>query len=582
MSKFLPSLAKKVIGLLAVVALSLGLPLPASADQVIPNMQSFDTTSTPEVAFDELLLLEDQICFRFTTTAPDESQYKFKNLVFSGSRVGNGPSEVSIDLPVITYYSWENQFMICTVDENWESIPELGDPLLYGSVKLSGKSVTSTTFSKTFENQLKTHGLSLSTENPMSVYYNPGNGSQFAVSVENKTKKLVSVKISKFKFEGRSLGSKSFTLIVAPGASEYMNFGSLDEDVSVGYEGADVTATISKVTVAKVTRAAIKVPAGLQLVTTSPGDWYYYPASSDSMPSYSNASYLCQKVKNISKKAISVETKFTFSSKGRKTVAYSGSSVDTIPAGETYCLAGAYDNRVNPSGDWRVGNTVTINGSLKIVKASTLSKTGIVLPEGFSVGNAWFSYNATTKKTTVGLVINAPADFQGDLLGSNLTFNGKTGLSSVAGPCQCGGPGMTNIRILNLEPVAGDLRIGKQLSLKGTFVTSVPVQLNNSIETDYTQGCYAYFPQEWTYSASTNKTSVFLRCNNYGTTAKTLDISSYELTVTIDEESVVYQPVVNSVTLPGKTEGKIVVFFLVTGDIRTGGATVDLATAVEK
>ena len=190
MSKFLPSLAKKVIGLLAVASLSLGLPLPASADQVIPNMQSFDTTSTPEVAFDELLLLEDQICFRFTTTAPDESQYKFKNLVFSGSRVGNGPSEVSLDLPVTTYYSWENQFMICTVDENWESIPELGNPLLYGSVKLSGKSVTNTTFSKTFENQLKTHGLSLSTENPMSVYYNPGNGCSFQFPLKIKPKHL--------------------------------------------------------------------------------------------------------------------------------------------------------------------------------------------------------------------------------------------------------------------------------------------------------------------------------------------------------------------------------------------------------
>jgi hypothetical protein len=582
MSKFLPSLVKKIIGFMAVAALSLGLPLPASADQVIPNMQSFDLTSTPELSFDEMLLMENQICFRITTTGPDDSQYKFKNLVFSGTRVGNGPSEVSFDIPMSTYYSWENQFMICTVDENWESIPELGNPLLYGSVKLSGKSVTNTTFSKSFENQLKTHGLSLSADNPMSVYYNPGNGSQFSVSVENKTKKVVAVKISKFKFEGRSLGSKSFTLIVAPGASDYMNFGSLTEDVSVGYEGADVSATISKVTMAKVTRSTIKVPSGLQLVTTSPADWYYYPTSTDSMPSYSNASYLCQKVKNITKKAISVETKFTFSSKGRKTVAYSGSSVETIPAGETYCLAGAYDNRSNPAGDWRVGSAVNINGSLKVVKASTLSKTGIVLPEGFSVGNSWFSYNAATKKTTVGLVINAPADFQGDLLGSNLTFNGKNGLSSVAGPCQCGGPGVTNIRILNLEPVSGDLRIGKALSLKGTFVTSVPVQLNNSIESDYTQGCYAYFPQEWTYSVSTNKTSVFLRCNNFGTTSKTLDVSSFELTVTIDEESVVYQPIVNSVTLPAKTESKIVVFFLVTGDIRTGGATVDLATALEK
>ena len=581
MSKFLPSLAKKVIGLLAIASLPLGLPLPASADQVIPNMQSFDTTSTPEVSFDEMLLLEDQICFRFTTTAPDESQYKFKNLVFSGSRVGNGPSEVSFDLPMTTYYSWENQFMICTVDENWESIQELGDPLLYGAVKLSGKSVTNTSFSKSFENQLKSYGLSPSTESPLGVYYNPGNGSQFAIAVENKTKKLVSVKISNFKFEGRSLGSKSFTLIVAPGASDYMNFGSLTEDVSVGYESADITATFAKVTVAKVTRSAIKVPSGLQLVTTSPSDWYYYPASSDSMPSYSNASYLCQKVKNISKKAISVETKFTFSSKGRKTVAYSGSSVDTIPAGETYCLAGAYDNRSNPAGDWRVGSAVNINGSLKVVKASTLSKTGIVLPEGFSVGNAWFTYNATTKKTTVGLVINAPADFQGDLLGSNLTFNGKTGLSSVAGPCQCGGPGMTNIRILNLEPVAGDLRIGKTLSLKGTFVTSLPVQLNNTIQSDYTQGCFAYFPQEWTYSATTNKTSVFLRCNNFGSSSKTLDVSSYQLTVTIDDQSVVYKPTVNSITLAAKTESKIVVLFLVTGDIRTGGATVELATASE-
>jgi hypothetical protein len=99
MSKFLQGLAKKIIGFMAVAALSLGLPLPASADQVIPNMQSFDLTSTPELSFDEMLLMEDQICFRITTTGPDDSQYKFKNLVFSGTRVGNGPSEVSFDLP---------------------------------------------------------------------------------------------------------------------------------------------------------------------------------------------------------------------------------------------------------------------------------------------------------------------------------------------------------------------------------------------------------------------------------------------------------------------------------------------------
>ncbi|MFM5951064.1 MAG: hypothetical protein ACKOOE_00430 [Micrococcales bacterium] len=579
MSKRFQGFAAKVIGLFATLSLAVALPAPASAEDLTVDLSDFNLSASPALSYDALFALSDQICFRINTTEDAETNYKFKDLNVSALVDGTA---VSVDLPTTSYSSWENQFMICTVNENWESLPEFSNPLAVTNLKLSGTAVQATTFSKSFENTLKSVGLSITTDTPLGVYYNTYNGSQFAVGVANKTKKVISVKLSNFKFEGKSLGSKSFTLILAPGATDYLSFGSLLNDVSVGYTDASVTVTTSKVTVAKVTRKTIKVPAGLQLVTTSPTDWYYYPAMADAMPSYNNTTSMCQKVKNTTKKPIGVESKFSFSAGSKKVLNYSGTSVNVIPAGETYCLTGAYDNRTNPSGDWRVGSAVTISGTLKVVKVSTLTTSGLVLPEGFTAGNSWFSYNASTKKTTATLVINAPDGFQGDLLISGMSFNGKTKLSKVAGPCQCGGPGMGNIRIVTLGELSGDQRIGKVLAVKGETEITYPTQLNTEIDSLWSQGCYAYYAQEWTYSDATGKTSVVLHCNNYGTKTKKLSLTGLTLTVTdLDGEMVEYQPTIKSITLTAKTLDKLVVMFVVNGDIRTGGSTVEIKGAIK-
>ncbi len=578
MPKRIQGFAKKIIGLLAALALAVAIPAPASAEELTADITDFNLSATPALSYDQLFVMSDQICFRINSSDIADTNYKFKDLTVSGLVDG---TPVSVALPT-SYTSWESQFMICTVNENWESLPEFSNPLAVSELKLSGTSVVSTTFSKSFENKLKSVGLSVSAETPLGVYYNEYNGSQFAVGVTNKTTKTISVKLSGFKFQGQSLGTKTFTLILAPGASDYLNFGSLLNDVSVGYTDASVTVTIAKVTVAKVSRKTIKVPAGLQLVTTTPSDWYYYPAMDDAMPSYNNTTSLCQKVKNTTKKPIGVESKFSFSAGSKKVVNYSGSSVDVIPAGETYCLSGAYSNRANPSGDWRVGSAVTISGTLKVVKVSAMTTTGLVLPEGFTAGNAWFNYNASTKKTSATLVINAPDGFQGDLLISGMTFNGKTNLSRVAGPCQCGGPGIGNVRIVTIGELSGDQRIGKSIAVKGEAEITYPTMLNSSIDSLWSQGCFAYYAQEWTYSEATDKTSVVLHCNNYGTKSKKLSLSDLNLTVTtVDGEIVDYKPTIKSITLSAKTYDKLVVAFVVDGDIRTGGSTVEITGSIK-
>lgn len=570
MNKIFKSSPKKFLSIFAALALAIGVAAPASAQEVATTVSALDLSQTPELSYDSTSVQVDQFCFKIKTTAADETSYKFADLTFTGVREGKS---VTVALGSREYYSWDNQFMICTVDQDWNPLTEVGDPQKYTSVALAGRSVTATTFTDAFANQLKTYGLAITEGAPLAAYYNSYDGTQFNVEVINTTKKVVAVSISKFKFNNSSLGSKSFNLVLKPGGTEYMNFGSLTQDVSVGFKNAVISATFTKVTPAKVTRKTIVVPTGLQLATTEPTDWYYYPAAADAIPNYSNTTHLCQNVKNTTKKAITVENKFTFSAPNRKTVAYKGTSVITIPAGETYCLEGGYDNRANPSGDWRLTNTVTIDGTLKVVTGTSIDTTGLVLPKGYKVLSTGVSYDDDTKMTSFRMSIDAPTDVNKDLLISDLSFNGKTKLSVVAQGCQCGGPGIGHLLVVELAKAQGDLRIGKKLSAKGTFMESTPVELNSEIESEYTLGCFAWYSSEWVYSSATKKTTVSLFCNNLSTAAKKLDLSTLRLKVTVEGKTLEYKPTISSVTLAAKTQAKVVDVFVVAGDVRTGGAS---------
>ncbi len=578
MKHLIKSLSTKAVSFLLALLLSLGFAQPASADETAVDTKALDMSATPELAYQALSVDVNSFCFFISTNAENDTVYKFADLAFSGVRNGE---TVSVELGSREYYVYDNQFSICTVDNEWNVLPEIGDAFAYSSISISGRSVLATTFSKAFEDQLKTYGLGITEGTPLSVYYNPYSGSQFAVEIVNNSKKVVSVKLSNFKFADRSIGTKSFTLVLAPKGTQYMNFGSLKEDVSAGFADADVSAKFTGVKVAKVVRKKIKVPAGLQLKDTAPTDWYYYPSDSEMLPKFSNATNVCQMVKNTSKKAITVQSRFSFSAPKRKTLGYLGTSVDTIPAGETYCLAGAYDSRNNPSGDWRLDNTVTVDGSLEIVKATTVDTKALKLPESFSVASTFVSYDSTNKTSEVTLVINAPAEFNSDLLMNDLTFNGKSNLSVVAQSCQCGGPGITNRLVVSLGFVKGDIRVGKKLSAKGTFVTSSPVQLSWNVDYNYALGCYAWYPGQWKYSSKTNKTTVMLFCNNLSSSKKKLDISGLTLKVTIGETSAVYSPISRSINLPAWSQSKVVEAFQVTGDVRTGGAQVEFSGTIK-
>lgn len=569
MNKLYKSLPKKALSTLAAIALALGVSAPASAAEITADVTGLNLSETPDLTYDSFIAADDQFCFQINTPAADETAYKFADLTFSGVRDGKA---VSVALGAREYHSWDNHFMICTVDADWNALAEVGNAQAYTSVALSGRSVTATTFSNAFANQLKGYGLAITEGTPLGVYYNSYDGSQFVVEVTNTTKKLVAVQLSKFKFGKLSLGTKSFTLILNPGGTEYMNFGSLKDDVSGGYKDAVISATFTKVTPAKVTQKVAAAPTGLQLVATSPTDWYYYPTDPSAMPDWSNTTYLCANVKNTTKKAITVESKFSFSAPNRKTVALTGTSVDTIAAGETACLTGGYDNRPNASGDWRLTNEVTITGSLKVVTGTTFDTSKLVLPKGYTVASTTSRYRADTKVTEFRMSINAPEGVNSELLINDLSFNGKTNLSVVAQSCQCGGPGIGPLLVVKLDSTSGDQRIGKKLTLQGTFKTSVPVELNSEIESDYSVGCFAWYAGEWAYSSKTKKTTVSLFCNNLGATSKKLDVSTLRLKVTVAGKTVEYKPTISSVTLAAKTQAKVVDVFVVAGDVRTGGA----------
>lgn len=575
----LKNLITQLTTALATVALATAVPTVAHAAVNTADVSGLNLTATPLVTYQGVSVMQDMACFDFASSDPDNNQVRFNDLIVTG-KVNS--STVTVSIPTLAYTPNEGSFSVCTVDENGNPLADLGNPLDFTTIWLSGKTVLNSSISSSFGDLLKANGLAMDPNFPAPGFnYNPYNGTQFWAQIKNPGKKTVALKISNVKFDGIALDTTPITVVVATGANSYLNLGGVSADVSGGHPNADLTAKITKLTLSTTTVKGITAPKGVK-VSFTPTDWYYF-GEGNSDPDYNNKSGLCLNLTNTTTKPIAIEAKLAFSATGKKGAALQGSSVDVIPAGASICVTGAYDERLHVAGDWRIASTVTVTGSLAIVSASTVASSGIKLPAGFKVAGSWFAYDSKTKKTAVSVQITAPADFQNDLKFSSVIADGKKLASSVSGACQCGGPGYVNSRFFRITGLSGDLRIGKKVTAAATATISTPTNLVNNVTfNDNNLACTPYYPQEWDYSAASDKTSITVICFNNTGKDGVVDVSGLRMTVTTDAGSTEYSPVASKISVAANASPtNVVKVFVATGDLRSGGATVEITGSLK-
>lgn len=431
----------------------------------------------------------------------------------------------------------------------------------------------------------------------VSDVYVSGNGyvgTSFTISGQNKTAKDINLTASKISFDGISLDPISANLNVTAGDFFYWEFAKTNQNLNWNRLFKTLTATFTVPKASTLDASKVVLPAGLISAPTSTATWWYSAENNFSGPKFVNRSRICMNVKNSSAKDISVQAKFTWSVNGVPTP-NSTSQVATIAAGATECLGGYADDVYGVIGDARFGKSVTVTGTVTSVTPAQVDTKGITLPRGYSIdaSQTWISYSSETNTTSVVMAVRAPDNDQSVMffyLGK-LNTTVKLG-TQVSYSRQYGGPGVPvgNFQMLNIGPLSGDLRVGKNLVLTGKIATATSTEVDSWSE--YTSGvledsvyCFVEQPALWTYSSSTNKTTVTGYCFNTTTIDHTVSLSGLKVKVTnpagVPSTYSANTNNVGSIALKARAGYTAISITDINGDVRKDGGWIVLSGALK-
>lgn len=537
--------------ILAVSTLVLGSPAQASA-----SLDKTQVVTTPGVTVsDAVTITADKFCL--SVTGPAGVKFITVEDLYLSFEWGIDPVELwpQTDRYAVT----AGKATVCFQAGNWSDQLDLTQ---ISNFALRGKIGFATFPSATLALQLKGLGLRLDKSYGLSFWFDSqANQTRLEASLENFSKagviyKLTSVTVNSTKFSGFNT-----MLYAAPGWQTWMNLGSASGDISKNLANAKVALKFSKVKATKLA-SSVKLPKGLKAQTFSPAGWGVE----------SKKTFPCLPVTNTTNKEIWVSAKLVFAV-GKAKSSSKGFGINTVPAKKSACLTGVDSTGKPMAGDLRIGKSAKVTGTVKVVKAPKFVTKGIVKPTGFSIkGTPWVTYDAKTKRSTITFTTTGPQGFNAALRLDKVKVNKKSlATSVVAGPCECGGPGYDyTSRTFRIENIPGDYRANVTATILGTL-TSLPltvVQGTAQVSTDPWQAsCTIYHPEYWTYKSGV--TSVAFACNNQSANPATFNVSQLQLKATtagFAEQT--YTAIVDTVTIPGKTQWREFTVFLVSGDAR--------------
>lgn len=233
------------------------------------------------------------------------------------------------------------------------------------------------------------------------------------------------------------------------------------------------------------------------------------------------------------------------------------------------------------SGDLSQDKTLSIIGNASLVTPSKIDLSKVKLPKGFSflpidLGN--FSYDSKTKRTTLYVKIkNVKSDVNAPAL-SFASVKAPTAKMNAGRPYAGPWPNIDKKRdeyFYEIGSFAGDVRVGKKLSLNGAVITVARTKYKNTATiADNSAGImmqtYPVTPEYWKYDSKTKTTKVFQYFYSTKENASAI-IYTCNLQISLNGKSV--KPLTTSYTYsPEKPNGDVAIAKL-SGDLRVKGGS---------
>jgi len=294
-------------------------------------------------------------------------------------------------------------------------------------------------------------------------------------------------------------------------------------------------------------------------------------------------------LQNSTKRSINLNLNWTWKV-GAIRKSSKGTQYVEVPARGTACVSGVGDpEALLMTGDVRFGSIVTITGTTDVVPATRVRITGVETPDGYTVSSnaAKYSYDSKTNKTTVSLIVKDT----GDNNPSNLALY-EARINGVAVTSATVASNMPNATtgdgnwFLTVGTVRGDVRAKSSITITGAIVEAEPTLVDASSvmiggEDDRTQ-CRLQDATKWAYDAVEDFTFVTYDCINSQRLAKVVDFSGLALSYSADGlifDSYETETGTDAISVAKGTSARSVRsvnVFKVTGDVRTGGAQINI------
>lgn len=558
--------------LLAVTVLTSLLMAPFGA-QATPSVDTsqLNMAGTPGVTAPTTYELKDdgQVCFVFSGGSAKTLYFQDAGLTYN---IIGEPFSYNESL----YYTVQKDgtsFNLCLY-------PVVGTGFVNATgVAFTGTLKQGTTISSNFETYLASKGLTLKD----TYFWFNGTNTQFEMTVENTSTKALGYNVTDVLIDGKVTVNAPTAIVVPAKAESWIRLGEVAGDYEKNYANLSITMNLTVSPFSKLISTKVKLPKGLSVVSNSATSWDY-PSYNRLQPGES-ITRPCLLLKNTSGKAISVMSTLSWKSGSSSSTGNFGELLPIAKNG-IICASGLDSNDKFLTGDLRLGQTVTVTGSVSIVAQSSVVTSGLKLGGYRLTQKPWVSYDAATKSTQVVIYVTH-STLEGDALLKAPKINGvQTDAAVVAGRCECGGPGYDyRSRTLVLTKVKGDLRVGKTLKLTGTLQNSTPLTYSytgSGLQSDDgNYGCTLYHPEiDSKYDGKTNITDFKIQCYNSTSVAHSIDLSA--LTALAEEPG---QPNRNytaisglsNLSLPANMPWTATTVFQLLGEWRTGAKTLTIS-----
>ncbi len=563
-----------------------GSPVVVSTGLDMKNASGFKWNSAPDFVDTNALSLSA------ITTNPKPGEYLITNFSVDIVVAGKTTNYKLDNLDLYYDESTDNPYSVYWSNDPGSPFESIVDFTAITKIALKGVMNVRSTTSDLIKSSLAAKGLTFTS---FYIYGNPNWGTMVMLMGRNSTAKDISLTATKVTFDGAALTTPSANIYAAANDDFYWEFGFSDQDLSLNRVAKDLKATFTTATLSTFDTSGIKLPAGVKLGTTSVvKDWFYSATNIYSGPKYSNVSRVCVNLKNSGTKEIAVSAKLNWTV-AAASYASAGPEVIKIPAGETRCVVGGYDDAAQPVGDARFGKAVKVAGTVTLVTSSKIAADKIVVPKGYSVDltRSFISYDDAKKSSSVSVAVLAPAEYYGDVLLSGAKIDNKAITSVVGMQMQAGGGDgpQVNVRYLELGPIPGDVRAtGKTIAVAGTLTATDGVNLDtwSGFKGEALGGavyCYPNYGAAWAYDGVAKKTIIDFYCFNITKTDHVIDLSALKLKVTNKAGTSLTYSVSNkaaaSVSVKSRLGAVYITAFTVDGDVRTGGAELQLTGALK-